>query len=204
MAVDTGVSNLAISHLACSKEIGNVETERSAEALACRRYWKPALDEIQRDLPNPCNIRIEPLALVTDMREVDGAEWSFSYRYPVDCAKAIRIPSGTRNDTNETRVPYRIISDDEGRLILTDKENATLEYSASTDEPSKWAPDFLMAFSLLLASYIAPRVTGGDPFKLGERAYARYRIAKSNSDANAVGEQQDEQPPENDYTRSRL
>lgn len=203
MADKTGACNLAISHLGHSKEIADVDTERSAEAAACRRYYAPALAEALRDFPNPSTTVIQPLALVEDLRETDGAEWSFSYRYPSDCAKAIRIPSGTRNDSETTRVPYRIISDDQGKLIMTDMEDATLEYCKNTDDPSKWQPDFLMAFTLLLAFYVAPRITAGDPFKLGERSYRAYLLSASKSKANAIGEQQSEQPPDSEYITSR-
>lgn len=200
MADKTGICNMSISHLAVSKEIANVETERSAEASACRRFYQPALDEALRDFPNPYLTVIEPLALV---EEDPNDEWAYSYRYPSDCSKAIRILSGIRNDSPDTRVPYRIIKDDQGALILTDKEDAELEYVQESTDPNVWAADFVMAFSLLLAFYIAPRVTAGDPFKLGERAYRAYILSIAKSRANAVGEQQDEPPPESDSIRAR-
>lgn len=203
MADKTGVCNLALSHLAISKEIANVETERSAEASACRRFFEPALLEAQRDFPNPSNKVIKDLALVSDLRNIVDAEWCFNYRYPADCSKAIRILSGVRNDTESTRVPYRILSDDTGKLIYTDKENAQLEYVTNNQDPSRWQPDFVMAFSLLLAAYIAPRLTAGDPFKLGERSYQAYLLSNSKSKANAVGEQQSEQPPDSEYINAR-
>lgn len=192
----TGICNLSLSHLGTSLEIANVENEKSAEARACRRFYSIALAESLRDFPNPYLTVINPLALVTDNTGDEDAEWLYSYRYPADCAKAIRILSGARNDTPETRIPYRIISDAQGALILTDKIEARLEYSQSSDDPSKWASDFVMAFSLLLAFYISPRITSGDPFKLGERAYRAYLVSKSKSDANAFGEQQPEEPPD--------
>ena len=204
MADKTGACNLALGHLAVSKEIANVETERSAEASACRRYYQPALDEALRDFPNPSLTVQNALALVTDNTTDENAEWAYSYRYPATCSKAIRILSGDRNDTKDTRIPYRIIKDDQGKLILTDKEDAILEYAEASDDPSQWFPDFLMSFSLLLAFYIAPRITAGDPFKLGERAYRAYSVAKIKADANAIGEQQAENPPDADYTNSRL
>lgn len=201
MADKTGICNMALSHLGISYEIANVETERSKEAQACRRFYISALEEAQRDFPNPSLIVIETLALV---EEQPNDEWAYSYRYPADCSKAIRIPSGFRNDSNDTRTPYRIISDSSGMLILTDKENAMLEYAKKSTDPTKWHSDFVMAFSFLLAFYIAPRVTAGDPFKMGERAYRAFLISKAKSDVNAVGEEQPEQSPDADSIRARL
>lgn len=203
MADKTGICNMALSHLAVSKEVADVETERSAEAAACRRFYQPALDEALRDFPNPSLIVQSALALVTDNSDDDDAEWAYSYRYPQDCSKAIRILSGIRNDDRESKVPYRIIKDDQGKLILTDKEDAILEYSQTSDDPGQWFPDFVMSFSLLLAFYVAPRVTAGDPFKLGERAYRAYSVSRVKANANAVGEEQQDLPPESSYTSSR-
>lgn len=203
MADKTGICNLSLSHLGISTEIANVETERSAEAAACRRFYDQSLLEALRDFPNPFLIVTEDLGLVSDNTDDENAEWSYSYRYPANCAKAIRIPSGYRNETPESRVPYRIMSDSSGALILTDKENARLEYAKTSDEPDKWAADFVMAFSLLLAFYIAPRLTAGDPYKLGERAYRAYLMSMNKSRANAVGEEQSEQPTDAPSIRAR-
>lgn len=201
MADKTGACNLSLSHLGHSKEIADVDTERSAEAAACRRFYQPALDEVMRDFP--INVVTAPLALVSDLTGVDGAEWSYAYRYPSNCAKAIRIPSGIRNDNPSTRVPYKIGGDSQGDLIYTDMAEASLEYTTNDLGLDKWKPDFLMAFTLLLAFYIAPRVTAGDPFKLGERAYRAYLLSASKYKANRIGEQQDEQPPDSEYITSR-
>jgi hypothetical protein len=60
-----------------------------------------------------------------------------------------------------------------------------------------------MAFSLLLASYIAPRITGGDPFKMGERALRMYDYSIGKSRSNSVNEQQDEEPPQSEFINAR-
>jgi len=60
-----------------------------------------------------------------------------------------------------------------------------------------------MAVSLLLASYIAPRVTGGDPFKMGDRALRVYNFSYNKAKNNAFNEQQDEQPPESEFITAR-
>lgn len=203
MADKTSICNMSISHLAISKEIANVDTERSAEASSCRRFYEPTLEEALRDFPNPFLTKKEPLALVDDLRTTDGEEWAFSYRYPVDCSKAIRILSGTRNDDENSRVPFRIMKDSEGALIMTDKEDAVLEYCEKSEEPDKWQPDFVMAFSLLLAFYIAPRLTAGDPFKLGERAYRAYLLSINKARVNSLNEQQPEQEPDSGYITAR-
>lgn len=203
MADKTSVCNIAISHVGISKEIGDVDTERSVEASTCRRFYETTLKEAMRDFPMPFTVVTEALALVTDLREVSTAEWSFSYRYPSGCMKALRIPSGNRNDDKSSRVSYKISSDAQGRLIYTDQENALLEFVQYDDDPDRWPEDFLMSFSLLLAFYIAPRVTAGDPYKLGDRAFRNYLLSISKARANAVGEEQQDEQPESEFITSR-
>jgi hypothetical protein len=61
-----------------------------------------------------------------------------------------------------------------------------------------------MAFSLLLAAYIAPKITAGDPFKIGQRAYTLYLASISKARNNDFNEQQAEEPPDAETVRERL
>ena len=60
-----------------------------------------------------------------------------------------------------------------------------------------------MMLSLLLAAYIAPRVTSGDPFKLGERAFGLYLNSKIKAESTALNEQDDEEQVDSEFIRSR-
>jgi hypothetical protein len=54
-----------------------------------------------------------------------------------------------------------------------------------------------------LAGYIAPRVTGGDPFKLGERAVRFYDYEISKAESAAINEEQPDQTPESTFITAR-
>jgi hypothetical protein len=60
-----------------------------------------------------------------------------------------------------------------------------------------------MALSLLLASLAAPKITGGDPFKMGERALRLYTSEIANAKVNALNEEQPDQEPEAGAIRAR-
>ena len=60
-----------------------------------------------------------------------------------------------------------------------------------------------MALSLRLAAYIAPRVTGGDPFKLGMRALELYAVEMSKAKKNASNEQKPGQEADNEFISGR-
>jgi len=200
MASETEIANLALSHLGIGKEIAILETEKSEEAAACRRFYTICRDASLRDFPWPFCTRIAALGLV----ETDpSSEWAFSYRYPSNAWKLRRILSGTRNDDRQTRVPYKVYSDDDGKLIYTDMEDAELEFTVKETNPERFDPDFIMFLSLRLAAMIAPRLSRGDPFKMGQRAVQLYEFEASKARATAVNEQQDEENPESQFISGR-
>ena len=197
---DVSISNLAISHLGVTKQIANLETEKSEESRACRRFFTTARDKCLRDFSWPFASKIAALALI---EEDPNDEWAYSYRYPSDCLEFKRILSGTRQDTRQSRVPYKISQDDAGLLIFSDQEDAEAEYTMRTDQPELYPPDFTVALSFLLAHYIAPSLTNGDPFKMGERALKMYLYEISRAQANAGNEEQPEEEPNAQMIRDR-
>lgn len=193
MPSKTEIVNLALGHLAVAKTIGNLETEKSVEALVGRRFYDIVLNVLLREYPWPFVTRIAALALVA---VEPNTEWAFSYRYPIDCLSVRRILSGLRNDTRQTRAPYRMANDAEGTLIFTDEADAQMEYTVVFDNPLLFPSDFTMAFSCLLAVYMAPTVMASDQFKLGARAAELYKYWVSKAAATAFNEEQAEEPPD--------
>lgn len=201
MSSKTEIANLATSHLGIDKEIANIDTENSAEARACRRFFDTARDMVLSDFPWPFATKFADLALV---EEDPTIEWGFSYRYPSDCLTFRRILNGvTRIDTLESRVKYKIGRDTDGQLIYTDMEDAQGEYTIQITSVELYPPDFTMALSLLLAGLIGPRISGGDPFKKGDRALALYRKTIANAQALAIGEEQPDRPAESEFISGR-
>jgi hypothetical protein len=196
----TEIANLALSHLGTGKNIADLDSERSVEALACKQMWKIACETLQRENDWPFLTKIEDLTLVTTD---PNTEWKYSYRYPTDCIVARRILSGVRNDTLESEVKYIIVRDDTGLLIFTDQEDAVLEYSVYDDSPAKWPPDFGLALSYRLAGLVAPRISTGDPFQRGLISEKLFILSMSHAQANAQNEQRRDNPPQSTYETTR-
>jgi len=201
MASKTSIANLALSHIGIAKPIANLDTEQSQEATACRTFYEVARDRVLRDIKWPFATKIAALALV---EEDPNDEWAYSYRYPSDCLDVRKIQSGVRNETNAQRIPYKIASDDQGLLIFCDREDAILEYTFRAENVNLYPPDFMMGFSYRLASYIAPRLTNGDPFKLMNDVMALYKTEISNAAANAQNEEQPDIAPDSEFIQARL
>lgn len=190
--------NLAVSHLGIGKEIGDVD-ERTPEAQACNRFWEKARDEVLRDHDWPFAKKKAALVLVSESEDDDHPDtnFDFAYRYPSDCLKVRRIDSGVRTDYRSARVSFDLMADDQGTLILTDKEEAYIEYtSTDAQNPARWHADFVMAVSYRLAAYIASRLTKGDPFKVGQVAMAFFRMSIVKAKANAANEVQADEDPD--------
>jgi len=200
MSSNTEICNLALSHLGVGKEIANLDTEKSQEASACRRFFEISRDQVLREFLWPFATKIADLALI---EEDPNTEWAFSYRYPIDCLDFRKILSGTRNETQDSRIPYRIANDNAGLVVYTDLEDAVAEYTMKVGNVALFPVDFQQALALRIAIYIAPRVTGGDPFKMGDRAMRMYMQEISSARANAFNEQQDERQVDSEFIRAR-
>lgn len=200
MSSKVQICNLALNHLGSGKSIANIDTEKSQEAYACRTFFDTARDAVLRDFTWPFASKIRSLGLVS---ESPSDEWDYSYEYPSDCLKARRILSGVRNDDRQSRVPFKIIYGDTQQLIYTDQEDAELEYTVRVTNTERYSPDFVMALSFRLAAYISPRITGGDRFKQGERAFQMYVNEIRQAQASGVNEEQQDELPDSEFIQVR-
>lgn len=197
----TEVANLALSHLGVGTRITAL-TERSQEAQACAQFFDACVRAVLRDFSWPFATKIIDLVQVESDPNV---EWSYSYRYPSDCVKFVRVLSGVRNDTRQTRVPTRVVQDDDttGKLLLCDRVDAQGEYVYYVSQIERWPDDFVLAVSFRLAAYIAPLITGADPFKMRPQAMQLYGLEVGRAEANAANEEQVEDLPDTEMINAR-
>lgn len=200
MASSTEICNFALSHLGVGKSIANLDTERSEESNVCRLFFETARDATLRDFAFPFATKIAALALV---EEEPNTDYGYSYQVPTDCLKIHRILSGTRNDTRQSRVHYKLSYGDAGTVVLTDAESAVIEYTVQVTDTARFTPDFILCLSFRLAAYISSRITGGDPFKVGDRALRAYEMELNKAKLSAINEEQDEEVPESEFIRDR-
>jgi hypothetical protein len=153
-----------------------------------------------RDFAWPFCSAIADLGLV---EEDPTDEWGYSYRYPADCLRIRRILSGERNDNRQERVSYKIGRDGTGLLVYSDEEDAQIEYTYRETDTGRFTPDFNLALSYRIAAYVAPRLSGGDPFKLGQVMERMYVLSITKAQANAANEEQPDEEPDSEFHRTR-
>lgn len=200
---NTDLANEALSHLGVSVEIANLDSDKSKEAKACRRFYDRTLDEVLRDFPWGFANVIEPLALVEDFTNFES-DWIYSYRYPAN-AVAIRrlfLDGAGRPLNDRARAPYTIGRDDAGLLLYADLASATVEYTIRETDISRFPPDFASAFTHLLAHKIGPRIAG-DRVQLVAAQYPLYQAALDKAKSNAMNEQRADREPAGEILRSR-
>lgn len=201
MATKTAICNFALRHLAHGKLLLNVETDRTPAANVMRQWYDQVIEEVLRDFWWPFAMERDDLALVETSPNDD---WAYSYRYPSGCVFFRFIPSGaTRKETLDTAVPFAIGQDATGKLIFTDAVDAEGVWTKLISDPAMYAPDFVQMVALLLAAYAGPSITGGDEFKLAERALKMYAWAQSRAQKNAANEQQRDPEPDAALIRAR-
>lgn len=192
---------MATAHLGTTKRIANVDTEQSQEAKLCRTFYDTARDATLRDFDWPFATKFKNLGLVQELDP--NQEWSYSYEYPSDCLKARRVLSGTRNDTRQSRIPYKIFQQDQTQLVYCDVEDAALEYTVVTTDPLFYPADFILALSYRLSVLISPALTKGDPFKMKQDLENLYQKEISRAQASSLNEEQPEEEVLSEFERSR-
>lgn len=200
MSTKTEILNMSLSHIAISKLVANFDTEDSVEAKAGRLFFDIARDNTLGDFSWSFTTVIEALALI---EEEPNTEWGFAYQYPSTCLKIRRVLSGIRNDTRQTRIPYRITRGASGKTIWVDSEDAQIEYTVRVPDPQTYTTYFTMALSLYLAHLMAPTLTAGDRNKLGKRALDLFAWEITRAQATDANEQQDEEEVNSEFIRSR-
>jgi hypothetical protein len=185
------------------EEIQDLETESSEEARACRRFFEPARDELLRSFPWPFATKWADLGLVTDGPTESGEEWGKSYRMPPDCLRVRRIVTGSRQDTVDTTIPFKIARDASGLLIYTDQAEPEIEYTMREEDAGRFPYDFALALSYRLGAYLAPRLAKADPQRLGTLCLQLFQISGQIARSNALGEEHHDKPPVSDFESAR-
>lgn len=174
------IANRALAQIRAGATIASL-TENSIEANACGQFYEVARDTAMTAYRWAFARRYTAIGVLP---VAPPTRFQFAYRYPVDCLEAIslrpmrdatnplvsglgaddRCFSGGRYATAEMREvtgwPFDVASDDEGQVLLTNAEQAVLEYTARVVDPNQWSVPFQQIVVFLLASYIAIPITG--------------------------------------------
>lgn len=196
---ETVIVNMALAHLGTGKAIASM-MEGSQEAQVASVFYDEARKETLRRFCWSFASKTVTLSLI---ETAPNDEWAYSYQVPADCLLFRRILSGIRNDTETSTIRYRMAYGDSGTIVYTDQALAQAEYTVNVDETQRFPSDFALALSYYLAHLIAPRLTAGDPYKLGDRAYQLYQVQITRAAANSANEERPDAENESSLIRAR-
>ena len=200
MSLDTGICNLAISHIGVGKTISNANTESSEEAITCRVFYEIALKATLRDCEWPFATELVTLGLITANPSDD---WGYSYTYPPTAVKIRHIYSGVRKDSLQSQVEYKIYAGSSSREIYCDLSGAKAETTKYIENTAFYPDDFKLAFSYRLANYLVPKLSRGDQFNIKKELFALYEDELSMAQANSFNEIKSGDEVNSEFVRAR-
>jgi hypothetical protein len=189
MPSNVQIAKLALQHIGDRYDISDLE-EEGTEAEQVNLVFDDTRKELLRMHPwSFANKFATPATLSVTV----PAFWTFAYPYPSDALRIVEIVNPLGRDLEPIQFEVSLLTDNT-KVLLTDQSEATFRYTANISDPTQFDPEFVNAFSFLLASKIAMALTGDGGIRGALREEAQRAIYQAGStDAN---EGRTEEPPE--------
>lgn len=184
MASSVDIANLALSHFGQAANLSSIAAPySSAESEHAGRFYPIALAECLEAHSWTWAAKRAALAELVNDRE----DWAYRYALPADCLKPRRLLPDGYVDTENDGSPYEW----EGSSIYCDEALATLVYTFSVTDTTKFSPMFTKALSFRLASYMSGPVLKDPSGRAQAALYARSEkelglAAASNANASRM------------------
>lgn len=172
-------------------EIANGMYEHARDVVLEERYWSFAK-------------RRAVLGVLASSESDTEARtgWAFTYAVPDDCIKPRYIETGIKNPAPDQQPAFELEDDEEeGRILLTDYEDAELVYTYRVTLTGKFTPLFTDALIWRLAyefTFAIPVKPGA-----GERMMGAYEMALSKAAASDYNSQTPSKPARPSAVRAR-
>jgi hypothetical protein len=171
MASNVQIAKLALQHIGDRYDISDLE-EAGTEAEQINLVFDDTRKELLRSHPwTFANKYASPATLSVTV----PGNWTYAYQYPTDAIRVIEIVDPLGGAAARSRyyyrerdipvarqkIPYEVsLLTDDTKVILSNEQSAEFRYTANISDPTKFDPEFVNAFSLLLASKVAMALTG--------------------------------------------
>lgn len=189
MASDVDICNMGLRHLGLAP-ISALDPPVNQTVRDCALFYPQVRDLTLRD--HPWNFAAKRRSLTSFTLSDDYAgEYLYAYVFPADCL----MPRGVYLDGGTKPQDYKVMrAATNEKIILTDVENAILEYTMIVTNTTWFSVEFVEAAALLMAGKLA--VPLRQDKHLAEAFETKYRGALAAAVANDAQEDQD--PEEDD------
>ncbi len=128
-------------------------------------------------------------------------DWGYRYDFPADCIQPLSIAKEIRAHRSPIAFKVELSVDASEKTILTDQEDAILEYTRRVTNPAIFTAQFAEALSYRLAAYVALSVAGkADYEQKCLQAFAQSIRLASMFDARAG---QSDEEPDSEFVTAR-
>jgi len=161
MASKVDICNISLSHLGNKAQVVSIDPpDGSVEADYCSRFFTIARDEIlEAGDWTFARTRVALSALTNN----PSSTWAYAYALPSDCITPRRIMTGDATQHEDDSPDFDVEGLTDGTMVLlTNQSSATLVYTRTISDPTKFSPGFTTAFTYKLAAYLAGPVLRGD------------------------------------------
>lgn len=158
MASDVEIINNALSMLG-EKNITSL-TDNTVRARQAATLYGPTRDSVLRAHPWKCAIVRKQLAQLSTNPVYS---WGHAFQLPAD-PYCLRVVSMNENQAwGESGEQWDV----EGRTLVTNAGTANIKYVSRITDPNQYDSNLYECFALLLASKLAPLITGKDTTGVG-------------------------------------
>jgi len=165
MASIIDICNLSLANIGDSADVVSISPpDGTSQAAYCAKFYPIARDIVLEGHSwSFATTRI----LLADLG-TPPAGWGYRYKMPANVLTAIEV-YGELSDAPE---PFKVESDSDGVVILTDVRNAQLRFTFKEEDSTVYSGLFIQALSWLLSSFLAGVITSD--MQLKESAYKAY------------------------------
>lgn len=187
------ICNAALSYIG-ARNIERMD-EASEEARTATLYYENARRELLRRYNWEFATKRKHLALI----EGETVEYKYQYRYPSD---AIAIRGLIKKFTFTRDNKFKIMSDDEGRYICTNEEEAYVEYTSNVTDTEIFDPLFCECLMWLLAYKMSYRLSRNA--EVSNHAMQMYTSYFTEATGGAAREEKPIEPEMSDFVIARF
>lgn len=194
------IGNMALGHIGVQGYITSLENDKSNEARVLRNFYPHARDVV-------LSMTAWPFATIRQNLQLEGTPfdaWTYSYTYPNDCAFASLIVNpAMRTPDEKGKIPFRVVRNPNatGKLIMTDQEQAVLEYNKNITDPAEFDATFAHAVALFCSTLIGP-VLRADP-NLVKLKIQEFTAWQSEAAVKGMREQKEDEQPTSELVSVR-
>jgi hypothetical protein len=145
MPSKTDIANMALGRVGAQR-IMDLNDDSSKSARVVRDFFEASVREVSRLAEWQC---LKQRATLTRLAQAPEFGWTYAYQLPVEFIRLVKLNGvdyrGQPGDDHEV----------EGRTLLTDHEEAKIEFIAYKEETADYDPLFVKAIVAKLAAEIA-------------------------------------------------